>query len=239
MKDFIEVSPLRVLEMSSQKGLGKGNLGVLMARAGVGKTACLIHIAFDKLFRKERLVHVSLEDMPEKITSYYNVIFYDLVKALGMDNEHDVRMLLERNRMILSYLNQSFEIGRLRENLKNLVENIELDPDALIVDGLEFPKAGREIFEGFKGIAEEFDTEIWFSALSHRHITDINERGIPYPCNHIDDLFSIIIQLQPTQSGITLKLLKDHENEALLKETKAKVRKLCESFPLYEDLSDC
>ncbi len=213
MKDFIEVSPLRVLEKSSQKGLGKGNLGVLMARAGVGKTACLIHIAFDKLFRKEKLVHISLEDVPEKITSYYNVIFYDLVKALGMDNEIDGRMLLERNRMILSYLNQSFEIGRLRENLKNLVENVELDPDALIVDGLDFPKAGREIFEGFKEIAEEFDTEIWFSALSHRHITDINERGVPYPCNHIDDLFSIIIQLQPTQSGILLQLLKDHENE--------------------------
>jgi len=213
MKDFIEVSPLRVLEKSSQKGLGKGNIGVLMARAGVGKTACLIHIAFDKLFRKEKLVHISLEDVPEKITSYYNVIFYDLVKALGMDDEHDVRMLLERNRMILSYLNQSFEIGRLRENLKNLVENVELDPDALIVDGLDFPKAGREIFEGFKEIAEEFDTEIWFSALSHRHITDINERGVPYPCNHIDDLFSIIIQLQPTQSGIHLQLLKDHENE--------------------------
>jgi hypothetical protein len=213
MKDFIEVSPLRVLEKSSQKGLGKGNLGVLMARAGVGKTACLIHIAFDKLFRKEKLVHISLEDVPEKITSYYNVIFHDLVKVLGMDNEHDGRMLLERNRMILSYLNQSFEIGRLRENLKNLVENVELDPDALIVDGLDFPKAGREIFEGFKEIAEEFDTEIWFSALSHRHITDINERGVPYPCNHIDDLFSIIIQLQPTQSGILLQLLKDHENE--------------------------
>lgn len=213
MKDFIEVSPLRVLEMSSRKGLGKGNLGVLMARAGVGKTACLIHIAFDKLFRKERLVHISLEDMPEKITSYYNVIFYDLVKALGMDNEHEVRMLLERNRMILSYLNRSFEIDRLRDNLHNLVENIELDPDALIVDGLEFPKAGREIFEGFKEIAEEFDTEIWFSALSHRHIADINKRGIPYPCNHIDDLFSIIIQLEPTQSGVFLKLLKDHENE--------------------------
>jgi len=211
MKDFIEVSPLKILEKSSQKGLGKGNLGVLMARAGVGKTACLIHIAFDKLFRKESLVHVSLEDVPEKITSYYNVIFYDLVKALDLKDEHEIRMLFERNRMILSYLNKSFEIGRLRRNLKNLVENIELDPDTLIVDGLDFPKTERETFEGFKEIAAEFGAEIWFSALSHRHITDTNERGIPYPCNHIDDFFSIIIQLQPTQSGVVLKLLKDHE----------------------------
>ena len=211
MEDFIRVSPLKVLERSSQGGLGRGNLGVLMARAGVGKTACLIHIAFDKLFRKEKLVHVSLEDVPEKITSYYNVIFYDLVKALNMDNEHEVRILFERNRMILAYLQQSFEIKRLGENLKNLVEKVDFVPDTLIVDGLDFEKAGRDVFVGFKEIAEQFRVEIWFSARTHRHIADVNERGIPYPCHELDDLFNIIIQLQPTQSGIVLKLLKDHD----------------------------
>ena len=215
MKDFMKVSPLRILERSSHKGLGRGNLGALMAWAGVGKTACLIHMAFDKLFRKEKLVHVSLEDVPEKVTSYYNVIFSDLVKAMDMDNEYEMRMLFERNRMILAYLSQSFEIKRLRKNLKNLIEKIEFVPDALIVDGLNFEKAEREIFEGFKEIATQFEVEIWFSALSHRHITDVNERGIPYPCNQTDDLFNIIIQLQPTQSGIFLKLLKDHEAEVM------------------------
>ena len=213
MNDFIKVSPLKVLERSSKGGLGPGNLGVLMARAGVGKTACLIHIAFDKLFRKEKLVHVSLEDVPEKITSYYNVIFYDLVKALRMDDEYEVRMLLERNRMILAYLQQSFQIKRLTENLKNLVEKIDFVPDALIVDGVDFEKVGRDVFEGFKEIAEQFKVEIWFSARTHRHITDVNERGIPYPCHELDDLFNIIIQLQPTQSGIVLRLLKDHDAE--------------------------
>lgn len=215
MKDFMKVSPLRILERSSHKGLGRGNLGVLMAWAGVGKTACLIHMAFDKLFRKEKLVHVSLEDVPEKVTSYYNVIFSDLVKAMDMDNEYEMRMLFERNRMILAYLSQSFEIKRLRENLKNLTEKIGFVPDTLIVDGLNFEKADREIFEGFKEIATQFDVEIWFSALAHRHITDVNERGIPSPCNQIDDLFNIIIQLQPTQSGIFLKLLKDHESQVM------------------------
>lgn len=213
IKNFMKVSPLRILELSSQKGLGRGNLGVLMARAGVGKTACLIHIAFDKLFQKEKLVHISLDDVPEKITSYYNVIFYDLVKALGLHDEYELRMILDRNRMILAYLNQSFDIDRLRQNLENLREKIDFAPDTLIVDGLDFPKAGREIFEGFKRIAEDFHLEIWFSALTHRHIADLNKRGIPYPCNHLDDLFSIIIDLQPTQSGIFLRLIKDHDHE--------------------------
>jgi len=211
MSDFIKVSPLKILEMSSKGSLGKGNLGVLIARAGVGKTACLIHIAFDKLFRQERMVHVSLEDMPEKVTSYYNVIFYDLLKALNIEDEHEQRMLIEGNRMILAYLNQSFEIGRLRENVKNLIEKIQFVPDSMIIDGLDFSETGREIFEGFKSIAKEFQLEIWFSALSHRHITDVNRRGIPYPCNHLDDLFNIIIQLKPAQTGVSLTLLKDHD----------------------------
>lgn len=215
MNDFIDVSPLKLLEMSSRKELGRGKLGVLMARAGVGKTACLIHIAFDKLFRGEKLVHISLEDAPEKVTSYYNVIFYDLVKALDMKNETEKKMLFDRNRMILAYINKSFEIRRLKENLKTLIDKIEFLPDSLIVDGLDFENTGRDIFEGFNELASEFKMEIWFSALSHRHITDVNDRGIPYPCNRMDDLFSIIIQLQPTQSGIILKLIKDHDSPVM------------------------
>lgn len=213
--EFIKVSPLRILEKSSRKALGKGNMGVLVARAGVGKTACLIHIAFDKLFRKEKMVHVAVDDVPDKVISYYNVIFYDLVKALRIKDEYEFRFLLERNRMILSYLNRSFEVGRLQRNLKNLGEHIEFRPDSLIIDGLDFEKTGRDVFEEFKKLAEEFHVEIWFSALSHRHIPDVNERGIPYPCHQIDELFSIIIQLQPSSSGVFLRLLKDHDSETM------------------------
>jgi len=216
MIDFISVSPLKVLEKSSRKGLGPGNLAVLIARAGVGKTACLIRVAFDKLFRREKLVHVSLEEGPEKVTSYYNVMYSDLVRALDVKDDHDEdRMLIERNRMILAYLNQSFEIERLRANLKNLAENLDFRPDVLIVDGLDFEKTERAVFEGLKKVAEEFEAEIWLSALSHRHITYVNERGIPYPCRQLDDLFSLILQLQPEGSDIVLRLLKDHDNPTI------------------------
>ncbi|UCF72900.1 MAG: hypothetical protein JSW35_00010 [Deltaproteobacteria bacterium] len=215
MKGFLEVSPLKVLEGSPYKGLGKGNLGVLMARAGVGKTSCLIHIAFDKLFRDEKLVHVSLKDAPEKVSSYYSVIFSDLVRALSIAHEYEVRSLLDKNRIILAYLRESFDLNRLRKNLRNLVHEVDFIPDTLIVDGIDFPETGRDIFEGFKTIAEEFDLEVWFSALSHRHITEVNERGIPFPCNKLDDFFSLIMQLYATRSGVFLRLLKDHDSEAI------------------------
>lgn len=214
MKDFLSVSPVKILQKSSRKRLGPGNLGVLIARAGVGKTAFLINIALEKIHRKEKVVHISLEEGPDKIRSYYNVIYSDLEKTLDLyDDEYRIR--IDGDRMILAYLNQSFEIGRLHANLKNLKDNLDFRPDALIMDGLDFETAERKIFEDLKEIAGEFQTEIWLSALSHRHITEKNERGIPYPCHELDDMFSLIIQLRPEQSGIFLQLLKDHDNPTI------------------------
>jgi hypothetical protein len=212
IQDLMKFGPLGVLEKTSHKGLGKGHLGVLIARAGVGKTACLIHIALSKLFRDQKLVHISLENAPEKVSSYYNVIFSDLLQSLGTSHLAEMRALIQQNRMILSFLNQSFEIRRLRENLANLAQRIQFVPETLIVDGIDFSKVSEDLLEEFQEIARTSQVEIWFSALSHKHIADTNERGIPYPCNHVDHLFSIILQLEPSQSGILLKLLKDHEN---------------------------
>lgn len=211
MKDFISVSPLKILEQSSRRGLGPGNLGVLIARAGVGKTACLIHLALDKIFRGEKLIHVSLEEGPEKVTAYYNVIYFDLLKALNLGDNDEYRMRIDRNRMILAYLNRSFDLDRLESNLKNLAERLDFRPNTIIIDGLDFEKAGRGMLEGLIKTGRSFGAEIWLSALSHRHITETNERGIPHPCAAVDDLLSIIIQLVPEPSGIFLRLLKDHD----------------------------
>jgi len=212
-------SLLKILEKSSRKGLGRGNLGVLVARAGVGKTACLVHIAMDKLLRNEKLVHASLQDSPEKVISYYNVIFSELVKALDLTNPSDTKALIDKNRMILAYLNQSFDLRRMRENLKNLREKVGFVPDTIIVDGLDFSKVGVEMFEGFKKLAKEFQVEVWFSALSKGTTGDTKPPVIPAPADKFHSFFSMIIELQPTQSGVELRLLKDHDSTTLLHET--------------------
>ena len=217
MKDLKNLSVVKVLETSSHPGLGRGNLGVVMAKAGVGKTACLIHIAMCKLLENKKLVHISLDNPPDKVTSYYNVIFAELVKALDIKNDPEIKASVEKNRLILSYLNQSFQVRRLREYLKNLAEKVGHFPDTLIVDGLDFTKAERDVFEGLKEIAETSKVEIWLSALAGKDpLLNVNERGIPYPCSRFDDLFSVILLLEPTQSEILVKLLK-HPDESATK----------------------
>jgi hypothetical protein len=215
MRDFLEASPLKILESSTDKELGKGNLGVLIARAGVGKTSCLIHIAFDRLFRGERIAHVSLKDTPEKVSAHYSVIFSDLVKVLNIENEAKVRAHLEKNRIILAYLRESFDLTRLSRNLVNLSVEAKFKPETLIIDGIDFTVTGRDVFQRFKRAAQEFDLEVWFSALSHRHIAEVNDRGIPFPCDKVDDLFSLILQLHAIQSGVFLTLLKDHDSDRI------------------------
>jgi hypothetical protein len=146
------------------------------------------------------------------VTSYYNVIYYDLVKAMALKGEEESKMLIDRNRMILAYLNQSFSTTRLRQNMKNLADKIDFTPDALIVDGLDFSKTSVETFQSLKELAREFKVEVWFSALCPPGVPETDERGIPQPCAHVADQCSIIVQLLPTPSALYLKLLKDHEN---------------------------
>jgi thymidine kinase len=212
MNDFFSVCPSKLLEKSASKELGPGNLGVLIAPAGAGKTACLINIALETIFHRKKIVHVSLKEGPEKVMHYYNVMYADILKTLDIRDDHEHRAMIEKDKMILAYLNNSFDTDRLRASLTNLKKELKFIPHALIVDGLDFESLDRAIFEEFKKIAAEFGVEIWFSALSHRHIAEVNEKGIPNPCNKLDDLFTMIMQLKNEQSGVFLMLLKDHDN---------------------------
>ena len=50
-------SPLRVLEESVKGGLDKGKVTVIASKKGVGKTACLVHIAIEKLLEGKQVLH--------------------------------------------------------------------------------------------------------------------------------------------------------------------------------------
>ena len=54
-------SPRTLLERDGHPGPGPGRLALVMARAGVGKTAFLVGIGVDALLSGQRVLHVSLE----------------------------------------------------------------------------------------------------------------------------------------------------------------------------------
>src|SRR5689334_5964522 len=103
-KEVNERSPMRVFEKSMHGGLGRGNIGVVVARPGVGKTALLVQIALDDLLRDRKVLHLSHEHAVDHVRAYYDEIFHDLAGSMKLDAPESVRLDIEKNRLIYSHL---------------------------------------------------------------------------------------------------------------------------------------
>src|SRR5207247_9414318 len=70
-KELNERNPLRLFEHSIHGGLGPGNVGVVVACHGIGKTAFLVGIALDDAMRGRKILHVSLDKTVDHMREFY------------------------------------------------------------------------------------------------------------------------------------------------------------------------
>ena len=68
-KDLILRNPLRVMGYENDDILSTGQFGAVLARAGVGKTAFLVQLSLNALLRGKNVLHISLEDPVNKVSS--------------------------------------------------------------------------------------------------------------------------------------------------------------------------
>lgn len=190
--------------------LGPGEMGVLLARAGAGKTACLTHMALGHLLRGNAVLHVCVDSMPDKVKVWYHELLKNLFAGRAGCDVASLQHRIEPFRFIMSFLNQTFGPDKLEQSIGNLREQAKFSPSLLVVDGLDFDKIPRRVFEDIGAIARKHSTPVWMAARMHRHIADVNERGIPYPVNHTDDLFHSILMLEPEGECIRLNILKQN-----------------------------
>src|SRR6185503_4763174 len=106
-KEVNERSPMRVFEKSMHGGLGRGNVGVVAARAGVGKTALLVQIALDDLLRDRLGLHISHVHAVDHVRAYYDEIYHDLSVVSKHDDLEGVKLEGERKRLIYSHVTQT------------------------------------------------------------------------------------------------------------------------------------
>ncbi|MGD8375049.1 MAG: hypothetical protein PVF68_02830 [Acidobacteriota bacterium] len=210
-KELNERSPVRVLEASIHGGLGRGNVGVILARHGVGKTAFLVGVAMDDLLRGRKVLHVSLEHSSDKVRGYYDDIFQDLSHERELENVWKVRLEMERNRRIHCYLDGSFSVDKLKSALAFGREHGDFRPSAIVIDGYDFEEATPEAMRGFREAARECEAELWMSAVTHRE-SETNDRGIPEPLVSVESYVDVILQMAHDTRAVHVSLLKDHDN---------------------------
>ena len=211
-QDLIAKNPLRIL---SQDAAGKQisqRMGLVMSRAGLGKTAILVQIALDSILNGKKIVHVSIDQSLDKTKIWYDDLFKDSVGAEHLENANTVAEEIMQHRMIMTFNVSSFSRPKLEERLNDLVQQDIYRPECLIIDGYDFAKATREELADLRELMEIMDLNIWFSALSHRDDDRVSVNGIPAPCHELDDLFDTVMVIQPPEQDKqfnTLKIVKD------------------------------
>jgi len=213
-EDLIKKNPLRVLSPLSTESLPDHRMGLIMARAGLGKTAILVQIAMDSMLRGHKVLHVSIGEGLEKAKAWYEDIYKYIVESFQLDNAPEVEDELMRSRMIMTFKESAFSRLKLEERLNDLVYQNIFRPDIVVVDGFDFAEADYVSVMDLKEMMAAMNVQGWFSALGHRNDNRKSITGVPAPCHEMDGLFDTIILLQPEKDSILLNIIKDEYDSA-------------------------
>jgi hypothetical protein len=208
-EELVLNNPLRALGLEEKV---KGNnqiLGLVMSRAGLGKTAILVQIALDSMMRGNKVLHVSIGESIDKAKSWYNDILSLITKGKEIENIHEVISEILHHRMIMTFKESSFSQAKLEERLDDMVKQNIYKPECLIIDGYDFNDTSREALEGLKKFMKEQGLKmVWFSAVNHREDPRVSADGVPAPCHQIDDLFDTVLMIKPENENMFLDIIK-------------------------------
>ncbi len=208
--ELISRSPLRILEKTTQGGVGKGNIGVIAARKGTGKTACLVHIATDQLFQGKHLIHVSFAPDTRHIVSWYENIFEEIAHRYKLDSAMDIHDDIIRRRVIMNFRQDGIKPDQVQNSIRSLIKDGNFLADMIIVDGYDFTKVSAEEFGSFKKFAKDMGIEIWFSATLRRE-GELLPNRVPELLKDLINDIDVLILLEPKDTYVRLSLIKDHD----------------------------
>lgn len=210
--DLISKNPLGAFSAEVSGSNSNMRMGLVMARAGLGKTAILVQIALDNMLRGKQVLHVSIGQNIQKTKAWYDDILADIASGCEDERLADLRYEVMRNRMIMTFNESSFSRPKLEERLNDLIYQDIFRPSCMVIDGLDFKNIDRKALEDMRDLQKQAGLNIWFSALTHRDNIEVSPEGVPAPCNEVADLFETVILLQAQSDGdskIFLNVLKD------------------------------
>lgn len=202
-------SPLRVFEKALDGGLRPGELGVVLARRGVGKTALLVGLAVDALLQDRPVLHISTEESVGELRRFYAEVFQRLADSLGLPDRMQRQLDMERNRHILVYNRKEFSLDKLRQSAAFLAEAADFRPQVLVMDGTpRYEHTEQWEIDGLKELAGELGAAIWTSSLLHREDQATDDRGVPLPVARYDADLSVIVLLEPERDHVQVRVVK-------------------------------
>ena len=176
-QEMSEQNPLKILHKSLENGLGKGKLGVVMAPAGVGKTACLIQIGLSDLLDDKDIFHVAIGQSVEQVNAWYDALFDDVASRVQIADREALHSKISRRRVIKIFSEGGFDAARLGEALDLFSKHMNLTPKTILVDGFGWGETSAQIVPELKALAAKLDAMSPLKVLGRGYAMAQNESG--------------------------------------------------------------
>lgn len=159
-------------------GLAPGELGVVMAPAGIGKSWLLINIGANAIRHGKNVVHFTLELNENYVGQRYDSVITGINAQDLKDNQEDIVKKLEsiKGELVVKYYpTKSVGIMGLKAHIEKSAM-LEKKPDLVIVDYADLLKVSNkdkhealeELYEELRGMAGEYEVPVWTATQAGR-----------------------------------------------------------------------
>ena len=173
-------TPWDVINEIMDGGLGTGELGVIVAPAGIGKSWTLQAIGAGALKRSKTVIHYTLELNENYVGLRYDSIFTGVTTANIKYYKEDVKSKILKlpGKLLIKYFpTKSASVQTIGAHLKQ-IELSGVKPDIVLVDYADIimptghfrekRHAIGNIYEDLRGLAGEVEVPIWTASQANR-----------------------------------------------------------------------
>ena len=181
----------------------------------MGKTACLVHLATDKLLRGENVIHVSFSGNVEHVMNWYKEVFKEIAEVQSLDDAHNVYASILANRVVMNFSQTQISIEKVLSSLKSLIEQGSFAADTILFDGYKLTVADEEDIVKIREFAKEMNLEVWFSVSPVNPDVVYDEYGVPNTLAKYYSYIDVLVGLryQEAIDKVVMTVVRAHGKE--------------------------
>jgi replicative DNA helicase len=162
-------------------GLGNGELGVIVAPAGGGKSWGLVSVAANAVKKGKRVLYYTLELNPYYVARRFDA-YFTKIAFQNLNEEHaqeKIKHILETlngDLIVKHYPSRTASISTLISHIEKCISQ-DKKPDLIIVDYADLIKPAKatdkrlelnDIYEDLRGLAGTYEVPIWTASQANR-----------------------------------------------------------------------
>lgn len=224
---MLEGSPLPLLERSCAAALQPGELGLILAPPGLGKSTLLAQFGLTHMLAGRSVLHVTQGESIRDVRSRYEELLSDYSRCGQLADPLQARAAVERNHLVQSYAKGSCSTAHLTSTLSILSEHAKFVPKVILVDGVDWRSAGRAQFASWRALAWANGAQMWLTAASRRAAEPLSLEQLPGLLSGVVALVDHTLQLRASGADVAVRVIRTSgpsDEEVLLDPTWMRAR---------------